>query len=323
MSQPRGQHLVAQLYQRGFAARAGKGWQVRVLNRATGEGGIRNVRDVFKRRDWNTVIGEEGDLDFGVEEALAVHVDDPAAPALATLRDGTFPLDPAAELDLLRFMAAQLVRGREVRENLAEMMSRTQRQALSLAAQNYTDEHWKRLLGDVPTADEIRLLADNEKHLDIQPTTAALLNALFASVDEFAELLGQRRWTLVNFDQPFLFTGEHPVVHIVGATGGYGIATAERFHFPISTTRSLVLSPPWSDWPERAVHGTVELATRLNWATLTHPANSELLMHPEVTCHPLPDIGVLDRGGLRWPWGKDADVELPPSLRILAAHGIR
>lgn len=114
---------------------------------------------------------------------------------------------------------------------------------------------------------------------------------------------------LVRFERPCLFSGEHPVVHIVGATGGYGIATAERFHFPISTDRSLVLSHPWSNWPERAVYGMAELARRLNWATFTHPANRELLMHPEVTNHPLPGIAALDRGGLRWPWGKDADVE--------------
>lgn len=320
MSRPRGQHLVAQLYQRGFAAKAGKIWQVHVLNRATGEGGLRNVRNVFKRRDWNTVIGDDGEPDFGVEEALATHVDDPAAPALAELRAGNFPLDPEEEVALVRFMAAQLVRGREVRENLSQVMGQTQRQLLRLAAQHYTDEHWERLLGEVPTADEIRLLAENEKHVDLQPTTAALLNALFASVDEYAELLAQRKWTLVSFDQPSLFSGEHPVVHIIGAAGGYGIGTAERFHFPISTNRSLILSPPWSHWPEQAVHGTTELAGRLNWATFTHPANDELLMHPEVAHHPLPDIAVLDSGGLRWPWGKDPDVEPPPSLELLAAR---
>lgn len=236
-----------------------------MLNRATGEGGLRNVRNAFKQRDWNTVMGSDGEPDFSVEEAFATHVDDPAAPALAALRDGCFPLDRKAELALLGFMAAQLVRGREVRENLSKVMIQTQRDIFRLAAQNYTDEHWNRLLGYVPTEDEIRLLAEREKHIDLRPTTAALLEALFASIDSYADLLARRKWTLVSFERPCLFSGEHPVVHIVGATGGYGIATAERFHFPISTDRSLVLSPSLEQLARTggAWHGRAGAATQL------------------------------------------------------------
>lgn len=60
MSDPRKHHFVAQLYQRGFARRKGKSFQVRVLNKTSGEGGIRNVRDAFSQRDWNTIKTEDG-----------------------------------------------------------------------------------------------------------------------------------------------------------------------------------------------------------------------------------------------------------------------
>jgi hypothetical protein len=47
VSEPRKHHRVAQLYQRGFARKRGKSSQAVVLDRATGEHGLRNVRNVF------------------------------------------------------------------------------------------------------------------------------------------------------------------------------------------------------------------------------------------------------------------------------------
>jgi hypothetical protein len=322
MSEARGHHLVAQLYQRGFAAKSGKVWQVRVLNRATGEGGLRNVRDVFKRRDWNAIKTADGELDFAVEHLLADHVDSRAAPALAELRGGRFPLERNLEVALSTFMAAQLTRGRVIRENLDRVVEQSSRQMLTLAAQNYSDAKWQEVLGYVPSAAEKKALAESREHIDLKATNALLLETLLSPIDEVAELLAKRTWTLVTFDEPCLFTGEHPLVHITGASGGYGAVTAEQFHFPISPIRTLLLSHPWTSWPEGRVRGTRELAKRLNWATFVHPANSELLNHPEVSAHPLPSVDVLERGGLLWPWGEDPDAMAPPSMNLLfAARG--
>lgn len=322
MAHPRGHHLVAQLYQRGFAVRSGKAWQIRVLNRATGDGGLRNVRDVFKRRDWNTIRTEDGELDFAIEELLAEHVDAPAASAIAALRDGRFPLGRDLEVPLSIFMAAQLTRGRMVRENLARVVEQSSRQMLSLAAQNYTDAHWQRALGHVPSPEEKVAMVDSDKHFELKPTNALLLDALLSPIDEVAELLARRIWTLISFEEPCLFTGEHPVVHVTGSGGGYGVVTAEQFHFPVSPSRALLLSHPWTSWPEGRVRGTPALAERLNWATYIHPANEELLVHPEIPEHPLPSLAVLERGGLSWPWPQDPDALPPPSLDyLLRAQG--
>lgn len=317
MSAPRGHHLVAQLYQRGFAVRSGKAWQIRVLSRRTGDGGLRNVRDVFKRRDWNTIKTEDGELDFAVEELLGERVDGPAAPAIAALRDGDFPLGRELEVPLSTFMAAQLTRGRMVRENLARVVERSSRQMLSLAAQNYTEDHWQRALGRAPSPQEKAAMIESEEHFELKPTNALLLDALLSPIDEMAELLARRTWTLVSFGEPCLFTGEHPVVHVTGGEGGYGVVTAEQFHFPISPSRTMVLSHPWTSWPDGQVRGTRALAERLNWATYVHPANEELLAHPEIHAHPLPSLAVLERGGLFWPWPRDPDAVPPPSLDYL------
>lgn len=318
MSQPRGHHLVAQLYQRGFAAKAGKAWQVRIFDRATGESGLRNVRDVFKRRDWNAIKTADGELDFAVEHFLADHVDSPAAPALAQLREGKFPLGRDLEVALSTFMAAQLTRGRVIRENLSRVVEQSSRQMLSLAAQHYSDAKWEQILGHVPSAAEKQALADNRRHIELKATNALLLETLLSPIAEVAELLARRTWTLVTFDEPCLFTGEHPFAHVTGASGGFGAVTAEQFHFPISPTRTLLLSHPWTNWPEGRVRGTRELAIRLNWATFVHPANAELLTHPEVSDHPLPSVAVLQRGGISWPWREDPDVTPPPSMDLLA-----
>lgn len=319
MSAPRGHHLLAQLYQRGFAMKSGRSWQVRIFNRSTGQVDLRNVVNAFKRRDWNTIKTEDGELDFAIEELLADRVDGPAAPAIAALRDGRFPLARELELALATFMGAQLTRGRMVRENLASFVERTSRQALRLAAQNYTDAHWQRMLGEVPSPAAVAALADSEKHVELKPTNALLLDALLGPIDEMADLLARRTWTLVGFDEPCLFTGEHPVVHVTGAGGGYGVVNAEQFHFPVSPTRTLLLSHPWSSWPEGRVRGTRALAERLNWATFIHPANGELLTHPELAAHPLPSPAVFAAGGFPWPWPQDPDAVPPPSLDLLAS----
>jgi hypothetical protein len=119
VSEPRKHHRVAQLYQRGFARKKGKSWQVRVIDRATGEGGVRSVRDVFAQRDWNTVVDEDGNKDFSVEELLAQYIDGPAATAIGELRRDRFPLMEWHRDALALFMAAQLSRGRMPRENVS------------------------------------------------------------------------------------------------------------------------------------------------------------------------------------------------------------
>jgi hypothetical protein len=212
VSDPRKHHFVAQVYQRGFARRKGKSFQVRVLNKRSGEGGIRNVRDAFSRRDWNTIKTEEGLKEFGVERVLAEHIDAQAAPALEATREHQFPLSRPDREALAMFMSAQLSRGRAVREGLAESIVEVNRLLLRLGAVNYSDERLREITGQEPSAELREMMANSEKYVEIQPTNAMLLQAMFSSVQEIAEMIDRRTWTLVRFDSPCLFTGEHPFV---------------------------------------------------------------------------------------------------------------
>ena len=222
-------------------------------------------------------------------------------------------------------MAAQLVRGRAARENLKDFVVETNRHLLRLAAVHYTDMHWMRAVGEVPSAEQVRRMAENEKYIDIKPSNALLLKTLLSTVDEVAELLFRRTFTLVQFEEPCLFTGENPVVHInpSGEDTGFGVVTAEQMYMPVSPIHALVLSHPWAGWPEESVTGTWKLAARLNWFMLIYPNNDELLMHPDVEGHALPGAGHLARGRPWmprpwWPAGPDPAARPPVFLEFSA-----
>jgi hypothetical protein len=173
---------------------------------------------------------------------------------------------------------------------------------LRLGAVHYSDERLREIIGQEPSADLREMMANSEKYTEIRPTNAMLLQAMFSSVQEIAEIIYMRTWTLVRFASPCLFTGEHPFVHInpSGESTGFGVATAERLYLPTSPTQAVVLSHPWTNWPEEPVEGTMELATRLNWAMMSHPSNEELLLHPDVPSHLLPSPTMLARDST-WP----------------------
>ena len=296
---------MPQLYQRGFARKKGNAWQVRVLARGSEKDHIANVRNTFKRHDWNTMLDEDGAKDFVVEQILADLVDGPAAPMFDDMRADRFPLDDEQRWQIARFISAQLTRGTHVRENLRRFMVETERHRLALRAHHYTDEQWMERTGQVPNAEVRERLLNSEGHVEIKPTNAGLLRGLLGSVEEIAELLLPRSWTLVRFAIPCLFTSEHPVVYMnPSGQPGYGVATADQIYLPVSTTHGLVLSAPWAGWPDELVIGTEALARRLNWAVLSLPTSEELLLHPDIESHPLPGVSVLARAG-RWPWPED------------------
>lgn len=313
MSEPRKHHIVPQLYQKGFARRRGKNWYAVVVDRETGQARAPGtIRDIFAERDYNTILDADGARDVRIERLLAEDVETASAPGLQALGASAFPLSEADRQQVAIFMATQLTRGRVIRNNLSDALSRVMSMALSVAAQNASDEHFRSILGRDLTAQEREMLVHNPDHMTIRTTNAAVLPGLLAPIADAAEALMQRNWTLVVFPEPWLITAENPVVHMnpSGDSMGYGFATAERIYMPVSPTHALVLSHPWAGWPERVVHGIEELAHRLNWAMLSYPSNRELLLHPEVKHHPLPSSALLAKDA-HWPWGPDPDSAAP------------
>jgi hypothetical protein len=188
VTEPRGHHFVAQLYQHGFARERRPGeWQEVVLNRRTGEEYSANVRDIFKQRDWYAILDDEGNRDHVVENLLADLVDAPAAPAIEALREGRIPVEFSQRADIARFMAAQLTRGRSPRAAFSKFISDTQSQMLSLAAEHYSDEKWREILGEDLRPEMRERLIKNKEHLEIKPTNAMLLRALLSPINEVGD----------------------------------------------------------------------------------------------------------------------------------------
>jgi hypothetical protein len=241
------------------------------------------MANVFAERDFNAFRDEDGELRQDVEKLLAYHVDTPAARGLQALRDGEFPLPNEQREDVARFMAAQLTRGRHFRETTGEAVGKVGAMMLRMAAQHYTDEHWLRTVGYVPTPEEVEALFHQEG-FDIVPAQGLLLDAMLDPIDGGAELLFGRTWTLVRFSEPCLFTSEEPVIF----GGGGGIAMADDIRLVVSPTSALVLSWPGRGLEENVLQGRREDAERINAQTLEWPPSRHLLLAPTVAAHPLP-----------------------------------
>ncbi|MEA2362611.1 MAG: hypothetical protein QOD71_1756 [Thermoleophilaceae bacterium] len=196
---------------------------------------------------------------------------------------------------MARFVAAQLARGRHSRQALSAFITRVTRQSVALAAQYYTDEQWREAIGHVPTEEEREQLIHSEEHFELRPTNALLLETQLATIEDVADVAMKRTWTLVRFDEPCLFTSEHPVIYLNERDHplAYGMATADQVYLPVSNDHALLMSHPWSDWPEAVVAGTLALARQLNWAMLRFPTSERLLVHPDIRGHPFPGIAEL------------------------------
>lgn len=280
---PRGHHLLAKLYQRGFANERDK---VRVVARSTGASYTAGIAKVFKERDFYAFRDEDGELRQDVEKLLADEVEDPAAHGFAAMRAGEFPLVPEQREAVARFAAAQLVRGRHFRRQTEPFLQGLDRHTAALMAQHYTDAHWLNAIGRVPSEEEKTtwatsgLATADERKLQ-------MLDAGLANIDEMTEHLLRRTWTLVGFQQPCLLTSEEPVTLWSPAGSSLGVGNAEDIGLPVSTTQLLVLTHPGMGLPEEKAVGDDALAAKANARTLSWPPGERLLMSPDIDGHPL------------------------------------
>lgn len=303
ITNPRQHHYVPQGYQNGFA---NERKQVTVVDRRSGESYTSNTRNVFQQRDFYTLEDAAGEKLFEVENNLGDVIDGPSAVCFERLRNGNLALEPDERFLLCHFMSVQLVRGTQIREQLRSFTKDINDRIISLNATHLTPDGWKQKIGEVPTGEALRRMASDPASLGIQPSEGLLIQTLLANQNDVAEMLEKRTFTVVQFEQDSLFTGECPVVHInpSGRSTGFGVATAERMYLPVSPRVALVLSLPWAEWPEGSVIGTPELAKRLNWAMFAYPNNRKLLRHPDVDQYPIPGVSELTED-FHWPWGED------------------
>jgi uncharacterized protein DUF4238 len=320
MPAPRRHHLLPQFYLRSFADKDGK---VRVVDRATGHEFTTGIRNVFVERDYYTVSSVEAEDDPQLIEALYAKIEGLAAPAFEQLRAGDFPLDGQDRSEFASFMALQVTRGRMFRrwmEQVADEMGRMILRTAAEAPPGYWEARraeWEaNPEGPEPpprlSAEERQMLREGTA-FEIKPSREHVIEMSFAPLEEMTFVLMAMTWRLLVFEEPCLFSSEHPLSYWrepspMNRMYGIGPATADEVRLPISPSRALVLTPPERGRKlfdrsrhERAYCGDTLVARRLNWGTLSFPPSERLLLGPHVKTHPLPVTVRQMEGGIGRP----------------------
>jgi hypothetical protein len=282
---PRKHHLLAKLYQRGFANAQE---QAGLLVRETGAWDApRNIESLFRERDFYAFVDADGTRRQDFEDLLAREVDSPAGEGFKALRAGKFPLPPEQREDVGRFIAAQVTRGRYVRELATKFLGDLNRRATELRLQHAGPEYWRARLGYVPSEEERQAWGEGAV-TPLDTTQEDVLSAQVGPIETVTEYILARTWTLVSFQRPCLFTGDEPVTMVSGKRMA-AVGTADDIALPVSTTKVLVLSWPDSGLAETVLHKGDDFAARLNERTLWWPPTRSFLVSLDVQSHPLPD----------------------------------
>jgi hypothetical protein len=307
MSAPRRHHLLPQFYLRSFADEDGK---VRVIDRTTGHEFTTGTANVFVERDYYTVSSVEAEDDHQLIEGLYAKIEGVVAPVFEQLRAGDFPLDGQDRSEFASFMALQVSRGRMFRRWMNQLADQMGRSMLRMAA-NAPPRYWEAKRAEWESNPEgpeppPRLSAKERQMLregtafEIKPSREHVVEMSFAPLEEMTFVLMAMTWRLLIFEEPCLFSSEHPLSYWrepspMDRMYGIGPATADEVRLPISPSRALVLTPPEPGRKlfdrsrhERAYWGDTAAARRLNWGTLIFPPSERLLLGPHVRTHPLP-----------------------------------
>lgn len=251
-------HLLAKLYQRGFANDNG---QAGLLVRETGEWDApRNIASLFRERDFYAFVDEQRVRRQDFEELLAQEVESPAGEGFKALRKGRFPLPSAQREDVGRFLAAQVTRGRHVRDLTTKFLGDLDRHAMRLRLANAGPEYWQARLGYVPSEEERQEWAEGARS-PLDSTKEDILVAQVGPIEVVTAAILDRTWTLVSFARPCLFTSDEPV-SMVSGTRAAAVGTADDIALPVSTTKALVLS-----WPDSGLEESVLPQVRLRSAS--------------------------------------------------------
>lgn len=316
MTPPRRHHLLPQFYMRSFADEGGK---VRIIERASGHEFTTGTVNVFVERDYYTVSSADAEDDHQLIEGLYAKIEGVAAPVFEQLRAGEFPLDGQDRSEFASFMALQVSRGRMFRQWMEQLTDQTSRTMLRMVT-DAPPGYWEAKRAEweanpqgpeppAPLTDKQREMLREGTSFLIKPSREHVIEMSFAPLEEMTFVLMAMTWRLLRFDEPCLFSSEHPLSYWrqsspIDRAYGIGAATADEVRLPISPTCALVLTPPEPGRKlfersryECAYRGNVAAARRLNWGTLTFPPSERLLLGPHVATHPLPmTVNQMDGG---------------------------
>jgi Protein of unknown function (DUF4238) len=217
------QHTVPQAHLRRFA----NGKQVRVYPRDGRRTYLSSLRDVAAVNYFYALEVATRGRAYNVETDVLKPLDDAGARSIARILSGLFPPSADDRENLALYMAMQLARTLESRDELAAMGDAGLRRA-------YNDTEIIPGKRGIPT--NVRVVPSNNFSIHLMLTMA---------LSTF-RLLQDRAWVLAARKVPSFFTSDHPIVYQRDETPetrglGIGVATADQIWFALDRRHVLVL----------------------------------------------------------------------------------
>ncbi len=181
------------------------------------------VRVALAQNDFYTLKTEHGP-DTSVETDLfAKQIEAPAATAIRRVIDHNRPPSfPALRQHISLFLAFQIVRGESTRDAITSMMTANYRKVVSLLTPEMLRRQSREMGIGEQTDEEIRELWEfaqsSEKYkVEVNDETAAHLGLGLPIALELMPFLMKRHWSILEFDEPLLLTGDEPLA-LIGDT---------------------------------------------------------------------------------------------------------
>jgi hypothetical protein len=292
-------HRLPQFYLRGFL---GQDNHLRLFDPRTGESRFMGTKKAFAEPGYYTIrIGDNDEPNAMVEELYGA-LENTAAPVHHRLVGGDSPAELSHEdrINYAAFLAAQITRGetfRELDREIADKMGKTLLE-MNLARPK---EEWEAIRTEAAAkgaepppelTDEVReTLAKGNFTFQHSPEFSIHLS--LQAIPDLTYILADFSWHSVHFDEPCLFSNEHPVSYWrppspVDRFHGIGPMTANEVRIPLSPSVALVLVHPRFFYPDRRGRGSKRAAATINWWTWIFQRERTLIMSPDVAGHPLP-----------------------------------
>jgi hypothetical protein len=283
VSDPRRHHTVPALHLRGFANDRS---QVRVVARDDFKRTfIAGVDDATVQRDFYAVETPSG-LSQHVEEFLSI-LETNAAPAIARMLGGTFPPSDDDRAHIATFVAAQWLRGWDMREAMALPMAHTAQMLVMNATKEsyrlFFKETENREASDEEIEDLIAFARDPSRYtVEVHPNET--IRQMLQMIPGLTNLVFARKWQLLRATAGTFLTSDAPVTLWTHPKNrhpfyGNGFASADEVALPLDRRHALVLA---HDAPRGEITRDVgiEYVRALNLRT-AGGARRQIIHHPD------------------------------------------
>ncbi len=247
---PEDQHFVPAGYLRGFLPDGGGALFVR--RRQGTRWFLQKPENIATRRNYYSILREEGGYDDTVEHMLARHIEGPGLKALRKLKEGeTIPCVPDRGM-IAALLSVQYTRIPQIRDSVQGVL------------QHFTEAFTDEMFNDIDAlASEVQNIEAVDRQTayrtvrrwerliksgDIYPKvrSEASLSVMFSAVADGAAIFSDMDWMVYVSKEPAFFTSDCPVYISPASVAGHeNIGTAMPgviIHAPISSRRCLTLS---------------------------------------------------------------------------------